>query len=225
MSIGLSARFGVVLGVFTAALLVAGVATSQNLAANGDFDLDTDGWAGDTSPSYLAEDWQEEPGSGSLRLVNDAVTESSIQVGQCVPLGGTDPVVFEGALRSSLSPETSGRIRIVVAWHNAGGCEPLSTIFPLEFPLTLDAPQDWTLVTSAPISPPVGAVAADVQLTATKTSAVGSLTTDFDAIYVPEPTAASAGAIGAFTLLALRRRHRNATGRAAPLGDCPKTAS
>jgi len=142
-----------------------------------------------------------------------SMTASTIQVTQCMPLGGTDPVVFEGALRSSLSAEASGRIRIVVVWHDQAGCDPTSVIFPILFPLTLDAPQDWTLVTSAPFSPPVGAVAADLQLTATKTSAAGSLTTDFDAIYVPEPGAASAGAAGALTLLALRRRLRNAAGR------------
>lgn len=213
MSFGLSARSSAVLGVYTAALLFAGVASSQNLATNGDFDLSTDGWEGTTPPSFLAEDWQEDPASGALRLVNDSVTESSIHVSQCVSLGATDPVVVESALRSSLDPEASGRIRIVVAWHDQEGCDPTSTIFPIEFPITLDAPQDWTLVTTNPVSPPVEAVAADIQLTATKTSAVGSLTTDFDAIYVPEPTAASAGAVGAFTLLALRRRLRNATGR------------
>ena len=214
MSFGLSARSSAVLGFYTAALLFAGVASSQNLATNGDFDLSTDGWAGTTPPSFLAEDWQADPASGSLQLVNDAVTASSIQVSQCVSLGATDPVVFEAALRSSLSLEATGRIRIVVAWHDQEGCDPSSVIFPILFPpgLTLDAPQDWTLVTSAPTSPPVGAVAADVQLTATKTSAAGSLTTDFDAIYVPEPGAAPAGALGAFTLLALRRRLRDATG-------------
>jgi len=213
MSFVFSARSGAVFGAFTATLLFAGVAASQNLATNGDFDVSTDGWVGDTPPSFLAEDWQGNPASGSLRLVNDAVTSTTIQVSQCVSLGGLDPVVFEGALRSSLSAEASGRIRIVVAWHDQGGCDPSSTIFPIEFPITLDAPQDWTLVTTDPVSPPVGAVAADIQLTATKTSATGSLTTDFDAIYVPEPAAASAGAVGALTLLALRRRLRNTPGR------------
>jgi len=203
--IGRSSRF-----VALAALVLgARIAPAENLVTNGDFDSSIDGWDPGTVASFLAEDWQGDPSSGSLRIVNDLAEASSVQASQCVALTGTDPLIFSGALRGALTGDTTtGRVRIGVSWRTAADCDVSSVVGSYLFAVTVDAPVDWTVAASDPATPPEGAVAADVQLIATKTAAGGSLTADFDAITVPEPTTAASGACAFAASLALARARR-----------------
>jgi hypothetical protein len=193
-------------------LLLARAATAQNLAENGEFDVDIAGWDPATSAAWLDEDWQEDPESGSLRIVNASSTPTSILVAQCIPVEGGQPLVFEGAFRGALDGEATGRIRIGVSWRAAADCDSGSTILPYVFAVTVDAPADWTFASSEEFVAPAEAVAASVQLLATKTSEAGTLTADFDAIFVPEPGAGSAAMFAAFALAALRRARSAAAG-------------
>ena len=117
-----STRCGWVLGACTAALLLAGVGSAQNLVVNGDFDTSVEFWAPDTLPIFVAEDWEGDPESGSLRLANESPTATNILVSQCVVLAGTEPLIFEGAFRSAISGDTTGRIRIGVSWRTTTDC-------------------------------------------------------------------------------------------------------
>lgn len=199
------------LGAVVAALAAASAAGAQNLVTNGEIDDTTDPWES-AGAITLSDDWQSDSLSFSLRLVNDAPNASTVLATQCVSLAGADPVVFEAAFRTALADDATGRVRLGASWNEAPDCGPATVIVPLLFAVTVDAPGDWTLATSAPTTPPVGAVAVQVQLIAFKTSDAGTLTADFDAIYVPEPAAASAGALGALVPLILRRARRAATG-------------
>ena len=194
-----------------AALALASAAGAQNLVINGDIDDTTDPWES-AGAITLSDDWQDDPLSFSLRLVNEAPNASTALATQCVPLAGADPIVFEGAFRTALEGDATGRVRLGVSWNEAADCGAATVIVPLLFAVTVDAPGDWALATSAPTAPPLGAVALQLQLIAFKTSAAGTLTADFDAIYVPEPAAASACALAALGLLSLRRARRAAAG-------------
>lgn len=112
----LAAPLIITLTIGTAALCASANCSAQNSPVNGDFDTNLDGWvSGDPPPPTWADlDYTDNPGSGSVNLVNDA-TEVAVRLyplGQCFALEpGTYTVEASGYL-----PPAQPNARLVVSY-------------------------------------------------------------------------------------------------------------
>jgi hypothetical protein len=197
-----------ILGLVLASLLLAASAGAVNFVANGDFDTSLFGWSTvSAEPLWQVEDWQGNPNSGSASIPDQiAQTANNVYLTQCIALDGATELVVEAAIRSASVGQATGSARIALSFRSALDCNAGSVVPPYTF--AIDAPEvaDWTLRTSLPITPPQSAVAAELQLDSVKLTDTGGWIADFDAVFVPEPGAASAPtALVALAFIRLRR--------------------
>lgn len=194
-------------GLALASLLLASSAGAVNYVTNGDFQTSLAGWSTvSTEPLWLAEDWLGSMNSGSARIPDQiASTSNNVYLTQCIALDGATSLTVQAAIRSASVGGAAGAARIALAFLDGLDCGTANFVPPYTF--AIDAPEvaDWTLRTSAPITPPLGAVAAVLQLVSAKFTDTGGWIADFDDVSVPEPGAASAP-VALVSLALLRRR-------------------
>jgi hypothetical protein len=196
-------------GLALAALLLAGQATAQNLLVNGDFStaLGRSSWL--ETGTWLAEDWQGAPGSGSLRITNDFTAESVLLGRQCVPIEAGRRYRLAASLRAAPGQFAGATTAAVtVAWWNRSDCYS-GGVVASTLGVVANQTGAWERLGPTPLLAPAGAAGADVRLQVFKSAGSGSFTADFDGLLLelPEPGsgAAALAAAGALGLLARRR--------------------
>lgn len=99
---------GLTAATFSVLVLAATSARAQNLVQNGEFDRTIASWSSSTSEiSWSSDDWNRQPGSGSLSLRHTGTTANGYaSVGQCLPSQPGKGYSF--VLRARIAEATGG---------------------------------------------------------------------------------------------------------------------
>ena len=173
-----------------AALLVTGPGAAQNMVTNGDFDNDVAGWTAGLIPLIWdgTSDYQNDPLSGSLLILNDNPGAAYAFARQCVD-GVVEGETYRLSTWLSVPPGQtgSGYATVAIAWYDQPGCggawlSETSTS-------GISSSNGWTEIPAAVGQAPATAQSAVVYLVCYKLSSDGELQTSFDHVaFVLDPS-------------------------------------
>ena len=186
----------------TTFLGLPGWSAAQDLVVNGHFNGDIDGWTlvGFGSQGWSPLDWQANPSSGSIRIVNTRQSANQFTgSAQCIPLSPSGTYELGAHVRFPSGQVDTGFGLAAVAWYDNPNCVPPS-ISVSNTPLTSSATTDtWIESFMAGIVPPPGTVAVGVGPIIIKTQPTGSMTAFFDRVHFG-PTGTTPVALRDFTV-------------------------
>lgn len=148
--------------VLAAALLVS--SSTSFALPNAGFAQDLQGWDSTAAASWSPQDADESASSGSVQIEVESLGSAAITA--CIPVTASDIYEFGVAVLLDIPNNTQGRAGLVVRWTSDAACENGLDGFPPNT-FTTVAPQ-WQAV-SASATAPSGAVAALIELRASKT--------------------------------------------------------
>jgi hypothetical protein len=192
------------------ATLAARSAGAANLVANGDFDTDTSSWFGNASFD-AALDEGGDPASGSL-LVTNVNAGTGAEADQRVAVTPGTTLVASFRVRLASGQSGTGYAYPGINFFT-GGCT--GTYLSSVNAELVDEPFDaWVTSSMAETVVPPTADCVNVVLFV-RNEGPGTFAASFDAIFVPEPGAASGALAAAIAVASRRRATRRAAGRAA----------
>jgi hypothetical protein len=160
-------------------------ASAQELVTNGHFHGDIAGWTliGVGTQAWDPVDWQANPGSGSIRIVNMRQAANQFAgSGQCIPLTPSGTYELGTHVRFPSGQVDTGFGSAAVAWFDNTNCAP-PALSVANSPLIPSAATDtWIESFMAGLIAPPGTVAAGVGPGTIKTQASGSLAVLFDRV-------------------------------------------
>jgi hypothetical protein len=189
---GMAAGWMLVLGALRSGPAIG----SQNLVANGQFDLDIDGWSV-VSPQISDLEWDDfdatscGPLSGSALATNFSIVASgSAAFAYCVPgVVAGETYSFGGRLRFPTGQAQTGYGKILLLWAEQEDClgNVLGTVGS-DVNVLSETAGTWVRTRNDAVVAPAGSQAAIVRVFLLKDSHTGALDMFFDSVYlVPEP--------------------------------------
>ncbi|HQP87376.1 MAG TPA: hypothetical protein PLL76_14070 [Thermoanaerobaculia bacterium] len=178
---------------FSVLVLAASPAEAQNLVQNGGFDRTISSWSSSTSEiSWSSDDWNRQPGSGSLSLRHTGTTANGYaSVGQCLPSQPGKGYSF--VLRARIVEATGGaRGGVEAGVHFFSGTDCRGWLAGSDN-RWVELSSSWTGVAypflifpSAVSVAPAGTRSVLVNVNAVKLTAAGALTFRIDDAYFAE---------------------------------------
>ena len=144
-----------------------------NLIANGDFEVNTTGWAGGGSVTLTRDTAQFYSGTASMRVNSTATTSTAYTFQTNTTMGALALSKYKASIWVKAQANTP-TVRVRIAYINAGG----TTLQLDSSPFTAVTTTGWTELAVTSVAP-VGTSRVELRVEATKTSAaVGSLWAD-----------------------------------------------
>ncbi|HXC50139.1 MAG TPA: hypothetical protein VN634_04590 [Candidatus Limnocylindrales bacterium] len=151
--------------LFTLSVVAPAVLASTSYAfTNSYFDQDLRGWDLSPAASWSPEDSDGSEISGSVQFELDSVTTAAIS--QCIAVDGGDTYEYGVDVLLDIPNNAGGRAGLVVVWTSDAGCENELPGIPPSTSAT--SATQWKL-TGGSATSPLDAVAARIELRATKT--------------------------------------------------------
>jgi hypothetical protein len=206
------------LGVLALGLGIPTPVSAQNLVVNPDFDdaLQRSSWL--ETGDWSSDDWQDDPGSGSLQITNSFSSSVVLLARQCVPIVAGRAYQVEGRVRAAPDQFVgSTGAALSVGWWTASDCSSGTSLGTMLVGVASET-GDWERIGPTNIVAPSGATGANVRLQVLKGEGSGSFSASFDAISLPESSALSSGLVAITALASLRRRRRKRASGSARTG-------
>jgi len=200
--------------LLTAALLALATAAhagSGNLIPAPSFNTNVEflaNWENLSVGTWTDLDFEENPFSGSVLVINDSVgADTGLPIiSPCLPVTPGTSYQFS-AWQYQPSPRlVAGYAQLFLQWRDS--CPSGALIGDTS--VSSYAFGAWTFVESLPAVAPIGAHGARLWLTAVRTPASGTFSVHFDEAFVPEPDGSASTFAAAASLAALWRRHGSA---------------
>lgn len=186
----------------TVILGLPGWSAAQDLIVNGHFNGDIDGWTliGFGTEAWDPLDWQANPSSGSINIVNTRQAANQFTgSGQCIPLNPSGTYELGTHVRFPSGQLDTGFGGTFVAWYDNPNCvSPALSVS--NTPLIPSATTDtWIESFMAGLVAPPGTVAVGVGPGLIKTQPSGSLAALYDRVHFG-PTGTTPVALRDFTV-------------------------
>jgi hypothetical protein len=174
--------------VLLAAALVGPAATlgAQDLVVNGHFNGDINGWTmiGVGTQAWDPLDWQGNPLSGSIRIVNTrAAANQFAGSGQCIPLSPSGTYEFGTHVRFPSGQVDTGFGTAAVAWYDNPTCTAPALSVSNSPLIPTGITDTWVESSTAGVMAPPGTVAVGVGPGTIKTQPSGALAALFDRVH------------------------------------------
>ncbi len=200
-------------GALALGLWTAPPVSAQNLLVNPNFDnaLGVSGWL--ETGTWSPDDWQENPGSGSLQITNSFPGSAVILARQCVPIVAGNAYQVEGRVRAAPGQFAgSTDAALTVGWWTSSNCTSEGNVLDTALVGIASETGAWERIGPKTLVAPAGATGANVRLQVLKGDGSGSFTANFDAISLPEPSDASSALAALAMIMSLRHWRANSIG-------------
>ncbi len=192
-------------GAFALGLWTAPPVLAQNLIVNPNFDdaLGISGWL--ETGTWSPDDWQGNPGSGSLQITNSFSGSAVLLARQCVPIVAGNSYRVEGRVRAAPGQFAgSTDAALTIGWWTSSNCASGNSPETVLVGIASET-GGWERIGPKTVVAPAGAAGANVRLQVLKGDGSGSFTANFDAISLPEPSEAPTALVAIAVIMGLRR--------------------
>ncbi len=164
------------------AVLGASLAAAQNLVVNADFHGDVSGWTqlSDVTLSWDgSSDYQNQPGSGSAEILNEAAGTANSGAIQCIDgIVGGESYDLSAWLRAPTGQTGEGHATVFVWWYTQPGCSGTMSSGPIT--PWLYTSDSWVELDGGSGDSPLSVQSALVYLNIYKTSVPGEYRVSYD---------------------------------------------